>query len=176
MVAVLAATALAACTAGGQAETPRIGSPATSSPDSSPRVNPESHCSGTASASVNRKLRRVRIELTPCQVVPGEASRAVLRNIGKSTVGYGPGFKLERKTRDGWRWINKRQAFPLPLFYLKPGHSSEPEPISVYLDKPQPLVLQPGLYRVTKTIDLTPGEPRPPRVEVRARFRVVAEP
>jgi hypothetical protein len=94
-------------------------------------------------------------------------------NVGKTAVGYGPPFKLEKRARGGWRWINRRQGFNLPLFYLQPERRSEPQPLAVYSSSSEPIELDPGIYRVTKGVDLTPGKPRPPTMEVKARFRVV---
>jgi hypothetical protein len=119
--------------------------------------------------------RKIRIEVTPCRVDSSDTARLVLENLGEPRVGYAPAFKLEKKTHSGWRWINRRQAFTLPLFYLEPGERSDPQPIAVYFDKQEPLKLRPGLYRVTKTIDLTPGKPRPLTMDVKARFRVTAQ-
>jgi hypothetical protein len=127
---------------------------------------------GEATASINGRPKRVRIEITPCKVAPGEAPVAILRNIGSGRLGYGPGFRLEKKTDHGWRWINKRQAFPLPLFYLHSGEQSDPEPIAVYFAKLQAVELEPGLYRVAKGVQLAPGQPRPPAMTVHATFRV----
>lgn len=111
--------------------------------------------------------------VTPCRVVPGEPPRAVLENIGNATVGYGPGFKLEKRTDEGWRWINRRQAFTLPLFYLRPGETGKPEVLAVYLESPKPMALEPAMYRVTKGLQPTPGKPRPPTMGVAAVFRVI---
>jgi hypothetical protein len=127
---------------------------------------------GTATATVDGKPRHVRMKVTPCRVNLGSHPELVLANIGPTTVGYAPPFRLERKTARGWRWINGRQAFNLPLFYLEPGQRSDPESIAVYFSNRHAVELRPGLYRVTKGIDLTPGKPRPPSMVVRAMFRV----
>jgi hypothetical protein len=113
----------------------------------------------------------VRLLISPARVVPGRWPQAVLLNTGEAQLGYSFGFKLERKTREEWAWINKRQAFPLPLFYLPPGRRSDPEPLAVYFGEPEPIHLRPGLYRVTKSVDLAPGRPRPPTMSVSATFR-----
>jgi hypothetical protein len=55
-----------------------------------------------------------------------------------------------------------RQGFTLPLFYLEPGERGEPESLAVYLGSPDPMELSPGHNRVTKGVQLTPGQPRPP--------------
>jgi hypothetical protein len=115
----------------------------------------------------------VQLQIAPCRVVVGDAPKAVLVNVGDGELGHTFGFKLERRTDEGWRWINKRQAFALPLFYLAPNARSDPESLAVYFDKPKPIELRPGLYRVTKGVDLAPGKPRPPTMSVGATFRVV---
>jgi hypothetical protein len=164
---------LAACTTAGRDNMSDPNPTARSLARAVMTVDPESRCSRSATATVNGKPRRVRIEVTPCRVGFGEAARAVLTNIGETEVGYGPGFKLERKTDDRWRWINRRQAFTLPLFYLSPGERGEPEALAVYFDSPKPVELNTGLYRITKTVQLTPGKPRPPTMKVRVNFRIV---
>jgi hypothetical protein len=131
-------------------------------------------CQGTSSKPVDGKPRKVRIELDPCRVSSTETAYLVLENIGSTTVGYDPSFKLEKRTPTGWRWINRRQGFPLPLFYLEPRQRSDPQAIEVKIESPTPVPLDPGVYRVTKGIDLTPGEARPPTMAISARFRVIA--
>ena len=104
-----------------------------------------------------------------------KAPVAVLVNSSDRELGYGPGFKLERKTAAGWRWVNRKQAFNLPLFFLRPHGRGKPEPIAVYIGKPRPRSLAPGLYRVTKGVNLDPngGTAPPPTLDVSATFRVV---
>ena len=129
-------------------------------------------CVGMSKAPVGNETKKVRLEIRPCPSKTTSAPKLFLINIGGGRLGYGPGFKLERKTDDGWRWVNRRQAFELPLIYLPPGATSKPEPIEVYLGRPQPVELKPGTYRVTKTLQLTPGKARPPTMAVRATFRL----
>jgi hypothetical protein len=93
-------------------------------------------------------------------------------NEGHGQLGYSFGFRLERRDEERWRWVNRRQGFPLPLFYLAPERMSDPEPIEVFFDEPEPVKLRPGLYRVTKSVDLAPGTPRLPRMEVSTTFRM----
>lgn len=131
-------------------------------------------CKGTATKSVDGKPRRIRIEVDPCRVSSTETAYLVLENVGSATVGYDPSFKLEKKSPTGWRWVNRRQAFPLPLIYLEPRQRSDPQAIEVNFESPTSVPLDPGVYRVTKGIDLTPGGPRPPTMAISARFRVIA--
>ena len=135
---------------------------------------PRARCRGETSTSFNGDEKRVRLRIVPCTIVSGRAPKAVLVNIGEGELGHSFGFKLERRTAEGWRWINRRQGFPLPLIYLRPDERSDPESLAVYFDEPRPIVLRPGLYRVAKSVDLAPGTPRPPTMSVTATFRVVS--
>jgi hypothetical protein len=136
------------------------------------QAQPMSASTGRARTVLDGKLKAVQLRIRPAQVVQGEAPRTVLVNVGEGQLGYSFGFKLERKGEEQWRWVNRRQAFPLPLFYLAPGRRSDPEKVEVFVDMPKPITLRPGLYRVTKSLDLAPGKPRPPRMDVSATFRV----
>jgi hypothetical protein len=129
-------------------------------------------CSSTAAESVNGIHQRVKLEVKPCHVASGKTPKAILVNIGQAALGYGPGFTLERRTPRGWRRINRRQGFPLPLMYLHPGERSDPERIAVYFSDPEPIDLVPGVYRVTKGLQLTPGKARPPVMGVDVTFRI----
>ena len=136
------------------------------------QAQPVSVSTGRARTVLDGKLKAVQLRIRPAEVVHEQAPKAILVNEGEGQLGYGPGFKLERKGDQRWRWVNKRQAFPLPLFYLAPDQRSDPETIVVFIDEPEPVTLRPGLYRVTKSVDLAPGRPRPPRMNVSATFRV----
>lgn len=127
---------------------------------------------GEASAFYEGKRMRVRLIVTPYLVGRGDAPKAVLVNAGDAVLGYGFAFQLERKTKEGWRWINARQGFPLALLYLAPRERSEPQSLAVYFDEPAPVHLRAGRYRVTKGVDLAPGRPRPPTMTVTAHFQV----
>jgi hypothetical protein len=172
-MAVAVLVGLAACTRDGQSGAQQSKSTAWLAGNVTKSADPEKRCTGTATISVDGEPRRVRIEIVPCRSVSGEAPRAVLTNIGETQVGYGPGFKLERRIDGRWLWVNRRQAFTLPLFYLDPGEESEQERLTVYFDSPDPVELEPGLYRVTKSLQLTPGKPRPPTMGVRVKFHIV---
>lgn len=130
-------------------------------------------CAGEGLTNFQGNRIAVRLRIVPCRLPVGDAPRAVLINIGEGTLGYGFGFELEHRSDRGWRLVNRRQAFPLPLFYLDPRERSDPESLAVYFDDPTPVDLRPGHYRVTKGVDLTPGKPRPRTIEAKATFRVV---
>jgi hypothetical protein len=170
---VALAVLVGACGQGSPPDARENSSLVASSPKKSSGAESGSRCRGTATESVDREPRKVRIEVMPCRVASGDTPRLVLENFGNTTVGYAPDFKLEEKIPGGWRWINRRQAFTQPLFYLEPGERSDPQPIAVYFSKPKPIKLNPGVYRVSKGIDLTPGRPRPPTMAVSTRFRVI---
>jgi len=136
------------------------------------QVNLVGVSTGDATTFFDSRRMSMRLRITPSRVAQGEAPEAVLINTGEGELGYSFGFKMERKTDDGWRWINRRQGFPLPLFYLAASERSGAESLAVYFDEPEPVVFRPGLYRVTKSVVLMPGQPHPPTMKVRARFRV----
>jgi hypothetical protein len=136
--------------------------------------NPSFRCARSARGVVDGEIRKVEITVEPCPATVGQDISVTLTNTGPTRLGYGPGFKLERRVQDRWEWVNRDQAFELPLFYLESGKTSEPETIEVYLDEPDPISLKPGVYRVSKTLQLTPGKPIPPTMTVRAKFALRA--
>lgn len=129
--------------------------------------------------------RRAAVELRvyPAAADPVETPRMVLVNTGDVSLTYGTAYKLERNARGGWRWINRRQAWRLPLLGLGPGQSSRPERIGVWRANPQfercprsepcciRVVLQPGLYRITRYFSSAAGNLR-----ARGTFRVLEKP
>ena len=129
-------------------------------------------CSGDSEESIANRVKKVRMEVRPCPGTSGATPRFVLINTGMGRLGYGPGFKLEWRAPGGWEWINRNQGFDSPLFYLAAGKTSEPEAIEVYFDEPEPVQLESGTYRVSKTLQLTPGKMRPPTMTVRAVFEL----
>ena len=161
-----------ACTSNPQLDA-AVGPSPTASVSNIAEPGTANRCTGTATKSVSGQTRKVRIKIAPCRVSPGEAPTLRLENTGTTTLGYGPGFRLEKETDAGWRSVNNRQAFTLPLVYLEPGDRSDAEEVAIYLGKPEPIPLDPGVYRVTKSIDLTPGKPQPPRMSVSRQFRVL---
>ena len=167
----LAMIGLIACTSGGSPETPTAGE---ETPALRPENAPEDICSGRAESSVDGTRKAVRMEISPCHATADQAASLVLTNTGKGRLGYAPGFKLERKTVDGWRWVNRKQGFNLPLFYLGAGKHSDPESLAVYIHDPEPIELDPGLYRVTKGVISTPEWSNLRMMTVRATFHIDA--
>jgi hypothetical protein len=131
---------------------------------------------GIATASVGTRTARIELLVDPAAVTSEETPRAILVNTGEVRVGYSDPFALERRTGSGWRHVNRWQAFRIPLLILVPGARSDPQPISLYLTGPVRVRLRPGLYRLTKAIDVAPGQPRPPYMHVRTTFRVLRGP
>ncbi|HYY34416.1 MAG TPA: immunoglobulin-like domain-containing protein [Gaiellaceae bacterium] len=146
------------------------GAPGGAKTESTP---PPPVASDVATATSGGRTVRVELRLEPSVVQSGESPRATLTNTGKVDLAYGVPFKLERKTESGWRWVNRRQAFILPLLLLHPGEASDPQPIELYGDESAPVKLEPGLYRVTKDAGPQDSYPAGPTLVVRAEFRVV---
>jgi hypothetical protein len=126
-----------------------------------------------ASASAGNRTARVELRLEPSSVHSGEAPKLTLTNTGKVNLVYGVPFKLERKTDSGWKWVNREQAFILPLLLLRPGETGDPQPVEVYGSEPTPVELPPGLYRVTKDAGLQDSYPKGPELRISVTFRVV---
>ncbi len=115
-----------------------------------------------SSPATGKRPARVDLLVFPTGVDVGQAPRAVLINTGEVLIETNYVFRLERKTDDGWRWINRRQAWILPLLFLEPGETSRPVRIGIWRTNPDfercprsgpcciRIVLRPGLYRVTK--------------------------
>lgn len=139
----------------------------------SEQVDPVVVSTGEATTFFNGRNFGVLLRIRPSRVSPGEVPEAQLTNTGEGEFGYSPGFKMEKRTDNGWRWINSSQGFTRPFFYLAASERSEAESLAVYLDEPEPLEFRPGLYRVTKSVVLAPGQSRPPSMKVSAQFRVI---
>jgi Big-like domain-containing protein len=129
--------------------------------------------SDVATVSAGGRTASVELRLEPSVVQSGEAPKASLANTGNVDLVYGVPFKLERKTAHGWEWVNRDQAFILPLLLLHPGETGDPQPIEVYGDEPAPVELHPGLYRLTKAAGLENSYPSGPELRLRATFRIV---
>jgi hypothetical protein len=84
-------------------------------------------------------------------------------------------FKLERRENGAWNEINDGQAFLMPLWELRRGATSRPQPIGFYGPPGARRVLEPGLYRVTKAVWPARTYPGKPVLIVSAIFRVVRD-
>ena len=136
-----------------------------------------------STASAARSVAGVELRVYPAAVDFTETPRLVLVNTGNVTLGYGTPYKLERRMSDRWRWINRRQAWTMPLLFLEPGETSRPEPIAIYRVNPKArcpdssepcclrVPLRAGLYRVTK--GFSSGSRH---LIARATFRVLDKP
>jgi hypothetical protein len=133
-------------------------------------------------ASASKRAARAELRVYPTVVKPSEAPRATLVNTGGVALVSGYGYKLERRSGDRWRWINRHQGVILVLLFLEPGESARPEPIGIYRPAPRrstcprsgcvciPMPLRPGLYRVTKGFRVARK-----LLSARATFRVLPE-
>jgi hypothetical protein len=134
-------------------------------------------------AAAARSAAGAELRVYPTAVDVADTPRFVLANTGAVSLSYGTPYKLERRTSDGWRWINRRQAWTLPLLSLAPGETSRPGPIAVYRVNPKArcphssepcclrVPLRPGLYRVTKGFSSGARQ-----LIARATFRVFDKP
>ena len=125
----------------------------------------------------------VELRVYPGAVDPAEIPHFLLVNTGEVGLTYGTSYKLERRTTDGWRWINRRQGWRAPLLALMPGETTRPEAIGIVrpnaefqrCPRSEPccirVVLRPGRYRVTKSFDSAVGT-----LTARGTFRVVDRP
>jgi hypothetical protein len=145
--------------------------------------------SSTGAADLGQRAAPVELRISPAVVEIKHMPRATLVNTGNATVQSSHIFKLERKTIAGWRWINRRQAWRLPVLFLEPGQGTHPQPIGIWRANPEVsrcpraqrpccirVLLRPGLYRVTKAAELVTGRNRGRDLIVRATFRVVERP
>ena len=113
----------------------------------------------------------VELRVYPGAVDAADAPDLVLLNDGRATVTYGLPFALDRWTGARWRWINRHQAWPLPLLFLEPGQRSLLQTVGVY-GAARRVVLPHGLYRVRKAVDLADGR----SIVLGAAFRVFRRP
>jgi hypothetical protein len=79
--------------------------------------------SSTGAADLGQRAAPVELRISPAVVEIKHMPRATLVNTGNATVQSSHIFKLERKTIAGWRWINRRQAWRLPVLFLEPGRA-----------------------------------------------------
>src|SRR5687768_3244116 len=65
--------------------------------------------------------RGVSLTLDRDTVRPGETLQLTVHNRTKTRLEYGVAYRLERRTADGWRWVNRDSAFILILKFVEPG-------------------------------------------------------
>ena len=98
----------------------------------------------------------VRLVVVPPAAPAGTIPDQVLVNESDQTIGYGQAFDLERQTDDGWKDVRHRCAFTAEALYLDPGQRSAPKPVH-----PCARVgarMEPGVYRVTRDVDVAEGD------------------
>ena len=136
-----------------------------------------------------KRPARLELRIFPGAVGVDEVPQAALVNTGEVTLEFGHPFQLERKTSTGWRWINRRQAWTLPLLFLEPGESARAQQIGVWrmssaASRCAPgrrpccvrVLLRPGFYRVKKGAKVVSADDRGRTLLVRATFRVNGKP
>lgn len=98
---------------------------------------------------------------------------ATLRNQGTSTIEVGRGFTIARRTPDGWRRLRhgRNCAWPSDARIIRPGDSWS-QRVGVLGRRCRFRALDPGLYRVNKSIRFTDNLSSPREDVVRARFEV----
>jgi len=128
--------------------------------------------SSGASMPVGEGEAAVQMHLSRSVVIGDERPNATLVNTGDVILVHGVPFKLERRENGAWRWVNRGQAFPMPLLELRPGETSRSQPIGFFGPPGARRALLPGVYRVTKAVSPARSYPGPPVLHVRAIFRV----
>ena len=105
-----------------------------------------------------REHRGVTLQLDRDQVTPGETLELTIENGTRTRLEYGVAYRLERRTADGWRWVNRDAAFILILKMIEPG-ARDREEIQLPDD------LKPGRYRIVKEFE-DPADHRTLRASV----------
>jgi hypothetical protein len=108
------------------------------------------------------KRQGVVLFLNRANMSPGDTLQLTVENFTKTRLEYGVAYRLERRTADGWRWINRDSAFILILKVVEPGRR-EREEIRLPDD------LQPGHYRIVKSF-MAPATGR--RLDATIEFQV----
>jgi hypothetical protein len=88
----------------------------------------------------------VTLQLDREQATPGETLELTIENGTRTRLEYGVAYRLERRTGDGWRWVNRDAAFILILKMIEPG-ARDHEEIQLPDD------LKPARYRIVKEFD-----------------------
>ena len=106
----------------------------------------------TTPTTPSREHQDIVLELDRETAQPGDVLELTIDNRTPTRWEYGAAYRLERRTDDGWRWVNRDQAFILLLKVLEP-RAREREEIGLPDD------LEPGRYRIVKSFtDPAAGE------------------
>ena len=73
---------------------------------------------GRAAAGARGRRARARSRRPPH---PGDTLELTVENHTRTRLEYGVAYRLERRTDDGWRWVNRDAAFILLLKVVEPG-------------------------------------------------------
>jgi hypothetical protein len=87
----------------------------------------------------------VELSLDGEQAAPGDTLELTIENDTPNRLEYGVAYRLERRTENGWRWVNRDAAFILILKTIEPGARDREE-----IQLPD---LKPGRYRIVKEFD-----------------------
>ena len=60
------------------------------------------------------------LELDRETAQPGDTLELTIENLTSTRWEYGAAYRLEHRTDDGWRWVNRDEAFILLLKVLEP--------------------------------------------------------
>lgn len=110
----------------------------------------------------------VYLLVSPGEISPEETPTITLVNASEGDVAYGRPFDL--RSGDG-RPVNLSCIFTLEGLYLSPGSESDAQRLDACLDTP----LRPGLYEVSKDIQVNFEAGQGKELAVTATFTVVRE-
>jgi Big-like domain-containing protein len=133
LTAVVVTLAVVAAGCGGDDD------PADTSPPPSPPTHPEPK-------PPPKEAHGVTLSLDREHAAPGDTLELTIENGTPNRLEYGVAYRLERRTPDGWRWVNRDAAFILILKMIAPG-ARDREEIQLADD------LKPGRYRIVKEFD-----------------------
>lgn len=104
---------------------------------------------------IEAKGGNVRLEVIPAEVAAERFPQHVLVNDSKQTVVYGHSYDLERWAAGKWKDVDFRCAFSGEAISLDPGDRSPAESLGGCGDE---MPLEPGIYRVSKDVDVAEGD------------------
>ena len=140
---LLGAMAVTGSSCGGDSADPEPPSPPTTTTTPGPEPPPP-------------QQRGVVLRLDRDTASPGQTPELTIVNRTEHRLEYGVAYRLELRTDDGWRWVNRDSAFVLILKTLEPG-GRDREEIALPGD------LRRGRYRIVKSFTVATS-----RREIRA--------
>ena len=119
-------------------------------------------CDGDKKGESPPERSGVVLELDRTSAAPGDTLELTVHNLTRTRLEYGVAYRLELRTGDDWRWVNRDAAFILILKVAEPG-AREREQIQLG-------DLEPGRYRIVKSFT-APATGREIRGEVELEIR-----